>query len=103
MLLLGALVDKFGDASNKLLYTLTCLSSESGPPDCTATPAPDSCDHSMNLGVRCLTYQQAYTETVEKLRMCESEITASTSNTNGCGDSRQGSVLTALEFKNTWE
>ena len=33
----------------------------------------------MDLGVRCLTYQQAYTETVEKLRTCESEITTSLS------------------------
>ena len=41
----------------------------------TATPAPDSCDHSMDLGVRCLTCQELYTATVEKLKMCESEIT----------------------------
>ena len=99
MLLLGALVDKFGDASNKPLYTLTCSSSESDPSDCTATPAPDSCDHSMDLGVRCLTHQEAYRAVVKKLRMCESEITASTSNANDCDDSNQGSVSTIIELK----
>ena len=40
------------------MYNLTCLSSKSDPPDCTATPAPDSCDHSMDIGVTCLSHQE---------------------------------------------
>ena len=54
-----AQVEQFSESSNQPIYTLTCPSSESDPPDCTATLAPDSCDHSMNLGVRCLTCQEA--------------------------------------------
>ena len=40
------------------IYNLTCLSHPIDPPECEANPAPDSCDHSMDLGVRCLTYQE---------------------------------------------
>ena len=61
------------------------MSCSTHPPHCTATPAPDSCDHSTDLGVRCLTCHQVYTTTVEKLGMCESMITThlslSTKNT----------------------
>ena len=40
------------------MYNLTCPSSESDPSDCTATPAPASCDHFMDLGVRCLSHHE---------------------------------------------
>ena len=57
-LYIGAQVEQFGESSNQPMYTLTCSSPESDSPDCTVTPAPDSCDHSMDLGVRCLSHQE---------------------------------------------
>ena len=53
-----ARVEQFGESSNQLKYTLTCSSTESDPPDCTASLAPDSRDCSMDLGVRCLSHQE---------------------------------------------
>ena len=57
-LYIGAQVEQFGESSNRPIYNLSCSSPESDSPDCTVTPAPDSCDHSMDLGVRCLSHQE---------------------------------------------
>ena len=77
------------------IYNMTCSHLQG---NCTATPAPDSCDHSMDLGVRCLTCQDLYVATVEKLRMCESEITSllSFSTSTASSDNSEGIVQTAL-------
>ena len=88
----------FGASPIQPIYNMTCFHLQGNPPDCTATPAPDSCDHSMDLGVRCLTCQDLYIATVEKLRMCESEITSllSFSTSTASSDGREGKVQTAL-------
>ena len=52
------MITQYSQGTLQSIYNLTCLSHQSDPPDCTATPAPDSCDHSMDLGVRCLIYQE---------------------------------------------
>ena len=77
------------------IYNMTCSHLQG---NCIATLAPDSCDHSMDLGVRCLTCQDLYIATVEKLRMCESEITSllSISTPTASSDSSEGIVQTAL-------
>ena len=73
---------------------MTCSHIQGNHFNCTATPAPDSCDHSMDLGVSCLTHQEAYIATVEKLRICESEVTTplllSTSITTDCNGNSSG-------------
>ena len=88
----------FGASSIQPIYYMTCSHLHNNS-NCTATPAPDSCDHSMDLGVRCLTCQELYTATVEKLRMCESEITTilSSSTSTASDDISEGIVQTALE------
>ena len=58
LLLTGTMITQYSQGTLQSIYTLTCSSTESDPPNCTATPASDSCDHSMDLGVRCLTYQE---------------------------------------------
>ena len=67
------------------IYNMTCSHIQGNNPKCTTTPAPDSCDHSIDLGVRCLTCQELYEATVEKMRMCESEITSIASDINSQG------------------
>ena len=58
LLLTGAMITQYSQGTLQSIYNLTCPSPQSDPPNCTATPAPDSCDHSMDLGVRCLTHQE---------------------------------------------
>ena len=57
-LYVDARVEQFGESSNQPMYNLTCSSPESDPPDCMPTPASDSCDRSMDIGVTCLSHQE---------------------------------------------
>ena len=56
LLLTGAMITQYSQGTLQLIYNLTCPFPQSDPPDCTATPASETCDHFMNLGVRCSTY-----------------------------------------------
>ena len=76
LLLTGAMIIQYSQGTLQSIYTLTCPSPQSDPPDCTATPAPHSCDHSMDLGVRCSSHQ----EVCESMHD-ESETTATVSVT----------------------
>ena len=58
LLLTGAMITQYSQGTLQSIFTLTCSSPQSDPPDCTAIPAPDNCDHSMDLGVRCLSHQE---------------------------------------------
>ena len=59
LLLTGAMIIQYSQGTLQSVYNLTCLSPQSDPPNCTATiPAPDSCDHSINLGVTCSSHQE---------------------------------------------
>ena len=76
ILLTDATIHPFGESSVQPIYNLTCSHPESDPPDCTATPAPDSCDHSMDVGVRCLSHKEVCVSMHDK-----SETTATMSVT----------------------
>ena len=80
-MLTGAQVEQFGVYTSRPMYTLTCSSSESDPPNCTVTPAPDSCDHSMDLGVRCLSHH---------------EVIHDSSSSDTTVDNTQGEIVLAL-------
>ena len=58
LLLTGAIITQYSQGTLQSIYTLTCPFPQSNPPDCTAIPALDSCDHTMDLGVRCSSHQE---------------------------------------------
>ena len=77
LLLTGAMITQYNQDTLQSIYNLTCCSPESDPPNCTAIPAPDSCDHSMDLGVKCLTYQEVSKRDSTKLNQFTGELTTS--------------------------
>ncbi len=58
---IDATISNFGEGSGPL-YDITCPSTGSDDQECvpTLTSAPSRCNHSMDVGVRCLSYEDAY-------------------------------------------
>ena len=52
------MIIQYNQGIQQSIYNLTCLFHQSDPSDCTTTSALDSCEHSMDVGVRCLSCQE---------------------------------------------
>ena len=102
----GAIIIQYNQGTLQSIYNLTCLSHQSGPPDCTAIPAPNSCDHSMDLGVRCLTYQEVCdsmddeSDATETISVTE-VTTQKPSSTLSSSSSSSGPVSSTVSTKST--
>ena len=98
LLLTDSTMYQFGGHLVQPIYNLTCSSSESDLPNCTVTLAPDSCDHSMDLGVRCLSHHEVASKSNSISNESTPLVCSPTLATVSCNCSADGIVRSSLDI-----
>ena len=98
LLLTDSTMYQFGGHLVQPIYNLTCSSSESDLPNCTVTLAPDSCVHSMDLGVRCLSHHEVASKSNSISNESTPLVCSPTLATISCNCSAEGIVRSSLDI-----